>query len=333
MRWPDPGRGRRRVARTSGFSVWVAAFSPIRAGTAEKLPPGNRPRGAPSRYASPMQEQDRVAPDAAAREAMAGHRIVIVMPAYNAARTLERTYADIPHDLIERIVLVDDVSRDETVEIAKQLGLDVIVHRQNRGYGGQPEDLLRRGAGDGRRGRDHAAPRLPVRRDADPRARGADPPRGRGPHARQPLPRRSPRRRHADLEVHLEPLPDGARELRVRAAALGVPHRLPRLLAAPARDDPVSPQLRRLRVRPGAGLPGRRGGGFPDRRDRGPDALLRGGKLRRLPEERRVRAVDAAGRRPVRPPPGPRPALAQADAARAARLNLRGGRGRPCAGR
>ena len=83
-----------------------------------------------------MQEQDRVAPDAAAREAMAGHRIVIVMPAYNAARTLERTYADIPHDLIERIVLVDDVSRDETVEIAKQLGLDVIVHRQNRGYGG-----------------------------------------------------------------------------------------------------------------------------------------------------------------------------------------------------
>ena len=67
---------------------------------------------------------------------MAGHRIVIVMPAYNAAQTLERTYADIPHDLIERIILVDDVSRDQTVEIAKKLGLDVIVHRQNRGYGG-----------------------------------------------------------------------------------------------------------------------------------------------------------------------------------------------------
>jgi glycosyltransferase involved in cell wall biosynthesis len=63
-------------------------------------------------------------------------RLVIVMPAYNAARTLERTYADIPHELVERIILVDDVSRDETVDIARQLGLDVIIHRQNRGYGG-----------------------------------------------------------------------------------------------------------------------------------------------------------------------------------------------------
>ncbi len=58
------------------------------------------------------------------------------MPAYNAAKTLERTYADIPHDRINRIILVDDVSRDETVEVARQLGLDVIIHQQNRGYGG-----------------------------------------------------------------------------------------------------------------------------------------------------------------------------------------------------
>ena len=63
-------------------------------------------------------------------------RLVIVMPAYNAALTLERTYADIPHDLVDRIILVDDVSRDETVDIARQLGLDVIIHQQNRGYGG-----------------------------------------------------------------------------------------------------------------------------------------------------------------------------------------------------
>ena len=62
--------------------------------------------------------------------------VVIVMPAYNAARTLERTYADIPHDLIRKIILVDDVSRDETVDIARQLGLDVIIHPQNKGYGG-----------------------------------------------------------------------------------------------------------------------------------------------------------------------------------------------------
>src|SRR6266850_7734952 len=63
-------------------------------------------------------------------------KVVVVMPAYNAAKTLERTYADIPHDLVGRIILVDDVSKDETVDVAKQLGLDVIIHRQNLGYGG-----------------------------------------------------------------------------------------------------------------------------------------------------------------------------------------------------
>jgi glycosyltransferase involved in cell wall biosynthesis len=63
-------------------------------------------------------------------------RVIVVMPAYNAALTLERTYADIPHDLVHHVILVDDVSRDETVDIAKRLGLEVIVHRQNKGYGG-----------------------------------------------------------------------------------------------------------------------------------------------------------------------------------------------------
>ena len=63
-------------------------------------------------------------------------RVVIVMPAYNAARTLERTYDDVPKDLIDHVILVDDVSRDETVDIARRLGLEVIVHRQNLGYGG-----------------------------------------------------------------------------------------------------------------------------------------------------------------------------------------------------
>jgi glycosyltransferase involved in cell wall biosynthesis len=65
-----------------------------------------------------------------------GRNVVVVMPAYNAAKTLERTYADIPHDIVSRIILVDDVSKDETVEIARQLGLDVIIHQQNLGYGG-----------------------------------------------------------------------------------------------------------------------------------------------------------------------------------------------------
>lgn len=58
------------------------------------------------------------------------------MPAYNAERTLERTYADIPEGIVDHVILVDDLSRDETVEVAKRLGLEVHVHRQNRGYGG-----------------------------------------------------------------------------------------------------------------------------------------------------------------------------------------------------
>jgi len=63
-------------------------------------------------------------------------KVVVIMPAYNAARTLERTYHDLPHDVIDHVILVDDVSRDETVEIAQRLGLHVVVHIQNKGYGG-----------------------------------------------------------------------------------------------------------------------------------------------------------------------------------------------------
>lgn len=62
--------------------------------------------------------------------------VIVIMPAYNAAKTLERTYADIPMDVVDKIILVDDVSKDETVEIAQRLGLKTVVHVQNRGYGG-----------------------------------------------------------------------------------------------------------------------------------------------------------------------------------------------------
>jgi glycosyltransferase involved in cell wall biosynthesis len=63
-------------------------------------------------------------------------RVVVVMPAYNAAKTLERTYADIPRDVVDHVILVDDVSADETIVIGERLGLHVVSHRQNRGYGG-----------------------------------------------------------------------------------------------------------------------------------------------------------------------------------------------------
>jgi glycosyltransferase involved in cell wall biosynthesis len=77
-------------------------------------------------------------------------RIVIVLPAYNAAKTLEKTYADIPREKIYKIILVDDVSQDQTVEIAKALGLSVVIHIQNRGYGGNQKtcylEALKEGA-------------------------------------------------------------------------------------------------------------------------------------------------------------------------------------------
>jgi glycosyltransferase involved in cell wall biosynthesis len=63
-------------------------------------------------------------------------KVVVVMPAYNAAKTLERTLDDIPREWVDDIILVDDASRDGTVALARNLGLRVFVHDENRGYGG-----------------------------------------------------------------------------------------------------------------------------------------------------------------------------------------------------
>src|SRR5512144_969358 len=77
-------------------------------------------------------------------------KIVVVMPAYNAARTLKITYDDLPRGDIGEVILVDDASRDETVRVAKELGLTVCVHSRNFGYGGKREtcytEALRSGA-------------------------------------------------------------------------------------------------------------------------------------------------------------------------------------------
>jgi len=66
-----------------------------------------------------------------------GKKIVVVLPAYNAGQTLEKTYNEIPFDIVDEVVLVDDRSRDNTVEVARQIGIKhVIEHEQNKGYGG-----------------------------------------------------------------------------------------------------------------------------------------------------------------------------------------------------
>ena len=64
-------------------------------------------------------------------------KVIVVLPAYNAALTLERTFREIPFDLVDDIVLVDDASPDNTAEVAKKLGIKhVITHEKNKGYGG-----------------------------------------------------------------------------------------------------------------------------------------------------------------------------------------------------
>jgi glycosyltransferase involved in cell wall biosynthesis len=63
-------------------------------------------------------------------------RTIVVMPAYNAANTLERTYSDIPKDQVAEIIVVDDLSKDRTVEIAKSLPITLIQHEKNTGTAG-----------------------------------------------------------------------------------------------------------------------------------------------------------------------------------------------------
>lgn len=79
-----------------------------------------------------------------------GKKIIVVMPAYNAEKTIRQTYAEIPKDIVDDCVVTDDNSKDHTVEVARELGLKVFVHERNRGYGGNQktcyQEALRLGA-------------------------------------------------------------------------------------------------------------------------------------------------------------------------------------------
>lgn len=74
-----------------------------------------------------------------------GKKIVVVLPAYNAEKTLEQTYSEIPFDIVDEVVLVDDCSRDGTVEVASKLNINhVIRHEKNTGYGGNQKSCYRK---------------------------------------------------------------------------------------------------------------------------------------------------------------------------------------------
>jgi glycosyltransferase involved in cell wall biosynthesis len=77
-------------------------------------------------------------------------KVVVVMPAYNAGRTLRLTYEELPKDTVSLVILVDDGSQDQTLEVARQLGLEIFVHNRNYGYGANQKtcyaEALRAGA-------------------------------------------------------------------------------------------------------------------------------------------------------------------------------------------
>ncbi len=74
-----------------------------------------------------------------------GKRVVVVLPAYNAAKTLEKTHCEISREVVDDIILVDDASRDDTVARARRLGIEhIVVHPSNRGYGGNQKSCYRK---------------------------------------------------------------------------------------------------------------------------------------------------------------------------------------------
>jgi len=70
-------------------------------------------------------------------------KLVVVMPAYNAELTLRQTFAELPHEYVDETILVDDASRDGTVQVARELGIRTILHPKNRGYGGNQKTCYR----------------------------------------------------------------------------------------------------------------------------------------------------------------------------------------------
>ena len=79
-----------------------------------------------------------------------GKLVVVIMPAYNAEKTLRKTYNEVPHDIVDEIILTDDASQDRTAEVSRELNINTFVHMQNKGYGGNQktcyQEALRAGS-------------------------------------------------------------------------------------------------------------------------------------------------------------------------------------------
>ncbi|MBI4837897.1 MAG: glycosyltransferase [Nitrospirae bacterium] len=71
------------------------------------------------------------------------NKLIVVMPAYNAEKTLRRTYQELPFEYVDDVILVDDASKDSTVKVAAELGVKTIIHRENMGYGANQKTCYR----------------------------------------------------------------------------------------------------------------------------------------------------------------------------------------------
>ncbi|HEY0356177.1 MAG TPA: glycosyltransferase family 2 protein [Flavisolibacter sp.] len=79
-----------------------------------------------------------------------GQKVIVVLPAYNASKTLEQTYAEIDRTVVDDVILVDDASNDNTAEVAREIGIrHVIRHEKNKGYGGNQKSCYRKALGLG----------------------------------------------------------------------------------------------------------------------------------------------------------------------------------------
>jgi glycosyltransferase involved in cell wall biosynthesis len=74
---------------------------------------------------------------------ISGKKFIVVMPAYNAEKTLRQTYAELPHEYVDDVILVDDASGDRTIQIAEEMGIRTIVHVENMGYGANQKTCYR----------------------------------------------------------------------------------------------------------------------------------------------------------------------------------------------
>ncbi len=162
-----------------------------------------------------------------------GQKIVVVMPAYNAARTLRQTYDEVMvHGIVDLVIVVDDASRDETVVIARTLpNVQVEVHPENRGTA-QPKDLLPPRAGCRCRHHHYDSSRLSVHTPVDSGDGGSGREwslslRTRFADSR----RRRTARRHAVVEIRFKPVPHAGGESSYRRETIGVSHWLSRIFA------------------------------------------------------------------------------------------------------